>query len=93
MHRPTFWMFKNRQLRYDTHTVKAKHASVDALTPQESGSKMCPTDTVSRRRKRWLARTSSRSRWFMLYPVDHADRGKGSRSKKRERVHSQTRQL
>jgi len=71
------------QLRYDTHAVKAKHASIDAPTPQESCSKICPTDLVSQRRKDDLSGHhqghvgSLYIQWIMPTEAKAPDRKKG----------------
>jgi len=50
-HAPAYILiFKTRQFYYDTHTVRAKHTSVGALTPQESCNKVCLTGCVSQGR-------------------------------------------
>jgi len=75
-HAPAYILiFKTRQFYYDTHTVRAKHASVDALTSQESCIKFVRR-VVSVREETIVVWTPSKSLWFTLSSVDHADRGK-----------------
>jgi len=83
MHRPTFLKFKNRQLRYDTHTVKAKHASVEALTPQESCNKSVRR-IVAVREERMTCQDTIKVTLVHAISVDHADRGKKAPSRRKE---------
>jgi len=68
-------IFKSRQLCYDTHTVRAKHASVDALTPQESCIKSVRR-VVSVREETICCLDTIKVTLVHAVSVDHADRGK-----------------
>jgi len=84
-HAPAYILiFKTRQFYYDTHTVRAKHASVDALTPQESCNKVCLTGCVSQGRNDcWSGHHQSHAGSLYLQWIVPAE-AKGSQSKKRK---------